>query len=137
VRLSSGLSHPPVTFQPQPNLGGLGIMGEQPAQGYYQPNMVGVFSRCRRFGTESHARCDLACTPDIRLRGRSRRLDRAGPVPTRAPSPLTFRAHVLLVLASRPLDAVKSTIADSDSPELPATNHGPTIDLCILYQHPL
>ena len=42
VRLSSGLSHPPVTFQPQPNLGGLGIMGDQPAQGYYSPNMVGL-----------------------------------------------------------------------------------------------
>ena len=41
VRLSSALSHPPVTFEQQPDLGGLGIMSQQ-NQAYYQPNMVSI-----------------------------------------------------------------------------------------------
>ncbi|WWD16333.1 hypothetical protein CI109_100759 [Kwoniella shandongensis] len=46
MRLGSALSQPPVTFEPQPNIGGLGIMGQQGGGGngvYYQQNRPAMF----------------------------------------------------------------------------------------------
>ena len=40
IRLSSSLAQPPVTFTAQPNLGGLGILEQNPGSAIYYRNMV-------------------------------------------------------------------------------------------------
>lgn len=65
VRLTSALGHPPVTFEAQPNLGGLGIVGQPNGQMYYQATMV---SRSTvKTGVELMPSLDLVCLQVIKL----------------------------------------------------------------------
>jgi len=70
VRLSSSLSQPPVTFEPQPNLGGLGVgalhQNWRGQQMYYQ-NMVGLLAGQAYIPLSDIIRSSRAkaCTPQL------------------------------------------------------------------------
>lgn len=71
--MGSALSQPPVTFEQQPNVGGLGIMDPQngPGSYYQQANNVSRVHSRPKLGTDNWFilnRCDLACLPDTRRR---------------------------------------------------------------------